>query len=246
MIHTPDGLIWPQFADYPHVGMCITTATASWGQSQAGYQRLNLAKHVDDDAVAVAHNRRRLLQRLPAVRAVQWLQQTHSTDVVEACGGVVTLPADASVTRQLGLACAVLTADCLPILLTDGEQVAAVHAGWRGLVDGIIERSLAHFRDPGCVQACIGPAIGQLAFEIGPEVAERLGAQEEALLMPGKDGRWLADLAGIAKQRLLQLGVERVFNLALCTYSDNRFYSYRRQARTGRLASLIWLSDSNL
>lgn len=239
-----DGLIWLDWQLPAGVMACVTTRDASWGVSQGRYGRLNLASHVGDDINAVNSNRGALLQRMPGANGIQWLQQTHSSDVRKACGGQVILPGDAVVSRLPGLACAVLTADCLPVLMTDGQQVAAVHVGWRGLVAGILEKTLQHFVAPQRVSVYLGPAIGPQAFEIGPDVVDQLGVTAQQYITPGQGDRSYADLYGLARQRLQ--GVASVTGGGYCSVEEARFYSYRKEAMTGRMASLIWLTGSTL
>ncbi|ASP40882.1 multi-copper polyphenol oxidoreductase [Bacterioplanes sanyensis] len=244
MLNRVDGLEFHHWSEFPQVRLCTTRGDADWGQSQGDFARLNLGLHVGDDPLLVKANRIALLQRLPSVSAIQWLQQTHSTDVVKACGGAVTLAGDASYTDQPGLACAVMTADCLPILLSDGVRVAAVHAGWRGLANGIVEQVLNQFPTRHTVCAYLAPAIGPQSFEVGPEVAQQFGADAKLCTVPGEGDRLLADIYALASLRLQAGGVARIRRSDVCTYRDERYFSYRRQNRTGRMASLIWLSGN--
>lgn len=222
---------------------------------------LNLGMHTGDDPVHVARNRARLLS-LAGVRAA-WLEQIHGDTVVRAEEVPLDAPvrADASVTTASGVACLVMVADCMPVLLCDGDgrAVGAAHAGWRGLVAGIVEKTarrvadLAHC-EPSTLHAYLGPAIGPRAFEVGDEVrdaflAASLPAEHEATAhafvarehVPGK--HW-ADLCALARLRLARLGVTRVTGGDFCTVTDReRFYSYRRDRVTGRMAALVWLAD---
>lgn len=235
----------------PRVRSLLTTRVGGFsGGSWAGF---NLASHVGDDPAAVAANRQRLAAMLPS--APCWLEQVHGVDIVECSAapavGAVPPHADAAFTRVPGVVCAVLTADCLPLLLADdaGSVVAAAHAGWRGLCNGVIERTVAAMGcSPARLHAYLGPAIGATAFEVGDEVraaflaADPLAGAAFAPLVPGK---WLADLAMLARQRLAALGVRSVSGGELCTLSDaQRFYSYRRDGVCGRMASLVWLADA--
>lgn len=233
---------WPAPAS---VRACVTTRAG--GISQPPFDSFNLGDHVEDDPQAVAHNRRKLAEILGCQPV--WLSQVHSTEVVQADPGQ-RATADASWTDQPGLACSILTADCLPVLFCDraGSRVAAAHAGWRGLVGGVLESSLAALqRPPEEVLVWLGPAIGPQAFEVGPEVLAAFVAvhpQAVSAFLPSHNpGRYLADLYALARIRLAAQGVTAVFGGGLCTYSDPRFYSYRRSARTGRLASLVWLAS---
>lgn len=224
-------------------GVMAVITTRQGGVSPVPYQHNNLALHVGDDAAAVASNRRRLWQQLPGVTAVQWLNQVHGTTVFRACGATVTPQADAVVSRTAGLACAVLTADCLPVLFCDdrGTQVAAAHAGWRGLAGGVLLNTLAEFASPEQVRVFLGPAIGPAAFEVGPDVRRAFGWASEQCFRPGQGDRLLADLYQLAREQLLRAGVNSISGGDFCTATDTeRFYSYRREGVTGRMASLIW------
>ena len=236
---TPD---WPAPS---RVRACVTTRAG--GVSLAPFDSLNLGDHVGDDPQAVAENRRRLIERLGCNPA--WLQQVHSADVVEADPAAVAV-ADASWTTTPGRACAVLTADCLPALFCDraGSRVAAAHAGWRGLAGGVLENTVAALGVPaGELLVWLGPAIGPQSFEVGAEVREAFVVQhaqaEQAFSASRNAGRFMADLYALARIRLAAIGVAAVHGGGLDTFSDPRFFSYRRAARSGRLASLIWLAD---
>ena len=206
----------------------------------------NVADHVDYEKSAVAARRADLRRHLPGDPA--WLSQVHGTRCVAAEEAVPGIAADASVARTPGVVCAVLAADCLPILLCDeaGRVVGAVHAGWRGLAAGILEAAVAALAIPGeRLLAWLGPAIGPAAFEVGEEVRAAFitvdsGAAEAFLA--AQDGKWRCDLYAVARRRLNALGVERIFGGGFCTFSEaGRFYSYRREGLTGRMASLIWI-----
>jgi YfiH family protein len=236
---TPD---WPAPA---WVRACVTTR--SGGVSLAPFDSFNLGEHVEDDPVAVAKNRQRLLSQLGCKPA--WLRQVHGAAVVQAEPGEV-LEADASWAATPGIACAIMTADCLPVLFCDraGTRVAAAHAGWRGLAAGVLEATLAALAvAPEDVLVWLGPAIGVQAFEVGGEVREAFIAvhpqASEAFSSSANPGRYMADIYQLARIRLAARGVTAVYGGGFCTHSDPRFYSYRRAARTGRFASLIWLAD---
>nr|WP_242469509.1 peptidoglycan editing factor PgeF [Rhabdochromatium marinum] len=241
-------LIHPDWSVSPRVRAATTTRHG--GLSDGPFASLNLATHVGDDPQRVAANRQRLSQTLHLPSEPLWLEQVHGTQVFE-CGQapVAGIPcADASLTRTSGRVCAVLTADCMPILLAEreGRAVAAVHAGWRGLVAGVIEQTLAQMDEPPeRIAAWLGPAIGPQAFEVGAEVrAACLAADAGAAdaFVPSPAGRWLADLYALARRRLQQAGVCDLSGGDSCTYSDaQRFFSYRRDGRTGRMLSCIWL-----
>lgn len=240
-------------ADWPapfHVKTAISTREG--GVSLAPYSGLNLGSHVSDSAQAVAQNRQLFIQQAAMPAEPFWLNQVHGTECVvleqtDFSAGPVT--ADASTTKTKGLVSVVLTADCLPVLFCDaaGTQVAAAHAGWRGLVDGVLEHSLAQFSDPMTVMAWLGPAIGPTAFEVGDEVRQAFIAKDAKadaafISVPGKSGKWLADLYQLARLRLRASGVSQIYGGGFCTYTDpQRFYSYRRDGQTGRMASCIWI-----
>lgn len=222
------------------------------GMGAAPFDTLNLAAHVGDDPAVVASNRRLLLESAPGLAAIAWLQQVHGTEVVHADAAQVPV-ADALFSREAGLGCAVLTADCLPVLFCDkaGTQVAAAHAGWRGLCAGILERTAATFAAPATVMAWLGPAIGPRHFEVGPEVREQFlsaasagqrDATDACFAPSGRPGHFYADIYDLARLRLAAAGITEVFGGGWCTFSDSdRWFSYRRAAVTGRMASLIYL-----
>ena len=227
-------------------GLHAAVTLRSGGVSQGLYASLNPASHVNDAADAVLTNRAMIKQMLALPAEPVWLQQVHGVDVVKA-DQVTDLPeADASFTDQSGVVCAVLTADCLPVLFCgdQGAVIAAAHAGWRGLQAGVIEQTIAamNCRD---LQVWLGPAIGPAHFEVGDEVREAFVSQNpdaSVAFSATQAGKWLADIYQLARIRLANLGVEQVYGGGLCTVSDaQRFYSYRRDgAATGRMASLIW------
>lgn len=236
---TPD---WPAPRQ---IRSCATTRLG--GVSQASYSTFNLGDHVGDDPQAVSHNRNLLRQTL-AYQQAAWLKQVHSTIVVKADANSL-LEADASWTNEQGVACVVMTADCLPVLFCDkkGQYVAAAHAGWRGLLNGILEATIKALPVASSdLMAWLGPAIGPAAFEVGGEVLEAFVAQDviakQAFRASAKQGHYLADLYTLASQRLMANGVTAIYGGGFCTLTDEqRFYSYRRQPQTGRMASLIWL-----
>ena len=224
------------------------STTRLGGISKGPYASLNLGDHVGDDPRCVAENRERLRLGLGLPAAPNWLRQVHGCEVVVDGDPLEDCQADAMVTGRPGQVCAVLTADCLPILLADraGTRVAAVHAGWRGLLAGVIEAALARLAvPPEALLAWLGPAIGPGAFEVGAELREGFLAkdwQAEAAFIPQGPNKWLADLPLLARQRLASHGCGGVWGGGYCTYQDaGRFYSYRRDGATGRMASLIWI-----
>ncbi|HQN65346.1 MAG TPA: peptidoglycan editing factor PgeF [Methylophilus sp.] len=223
--------------------------TRNGGVSQAPYDSLNFGMHVKDDPLRVAKNRQLLSRYLPSEPV--WLNQVHGVRVVDAAQTSCTPDADASFATQKSVVCVTMTADCLPVLLCDskGSVVAAVHAGWRSLCDGVLEASVdavieAAKITPAQLLVWLGPAIGPNAFEVGDEVRQQFIAQdaqaETAFKPHGK--KWLGDLYQIAIQRLNRKGVTQIYGGGLCTHTDKtRFFSFRRDGDTGRMASLIWL-----
>ncbi len=221
--------------------------TRSGGVSAAPWDSFNLGNHVGDAAAAVTENRRRLRQHLPAEPL--WLKQVHGIGCLDAQRSASNELADAAFTHAPGMVCAVLTADCLPVLLCDeaGTVVAAAHAGWRGLAAGVIESTVMSMGVSGeQLLAWLGPAIGPLNFEVGDEVRATFVAhdiQATAAFAAQTEGKWLCDIYLLARQRLAALGISRTASADFCTVRDKkRFYSYRRDGTTGRMASLIWLS----
>lgn len=226
------------------------TTTRAGGISIAPYSGLNVASHVGDDIAAVYANRAILREQLNLPTEPYWLHQTHTATVVDIPYEYRPLmPSDASTTRCSGHVCAVMTADCLPLLVVNsqGDEVAAIHAGWRGLADGIIGETLKALRSkPEELHVYLGPAIGPTAFEVGEDVIEefrRAGHNVLACFKPtSKPGKFLADLYEIAKIQLQYANVTHISGGEFCTYSDpERFYSYRRDGKTGRMVSLIWI-----
>lgn len=237
--------------DWPcPAGVRAISTTRHGGVSLSPYATLNLGDHVGDDPGHVAKNRQLLADKLVLPSTPVWLQQVHGRRVIEA--GVNTdTRADAAWTARAGIVCAVMTADCLPVLFCDrhGTRVAAAHAGWRGLAAGILEATVESMATaPGELMAWMGPAIGPRAFEVGEEVRQAFIEHDPntrtAFEATGND-HWLADIYRLARQRLESCGITRVFGGGLCTWSDReRFFSYRRDRVTGRMASLIWLQES--
>ena len=231
------------------------SSTRLGGVSQAPYTGFNLGDHVEDNAAHVQANREQLMTDLALPGSPLWLQQVHSRVIVEANDWHAGVQADGCIARAPGQVCLVMTADCLPVLLANqaGTVVAAVHAGWRGLCDGILEQAVTQMACSDEITAWIGPAIGAGHFEVGDEVRSAfLQAQPSdsitSAFKPSRPGHWLTDLIHIAKYRLYCAGVRNIFGGHWCTYTDEqRFYSYRREGQTGRMASLIWLeSKSNV
>ena len=235
--------------DWPALAQVRAASTTRWGGvSQPPCDSLNLAGHVGDDPLDIAENRRRLAGALNLVHEPAWLEQVHGTTVVKAETVSAPVIADAACTRVPGRPCVVMTADCLPVLLCDraGTVVAAAHAGWRGLAAGMIGATVARMKRPSIeLLAWLGPAIGPDAFEVGEEVRAaflRLDAGNALCFRPSPAGRWLADLYELARRQLRGLGISAIYGGEFCTFSEpERFFSYRREPRTGRMASLIWL-----
>ena len=241
----PPEFIRPDWPAPANVHALVTTR--SGGVSGGPYASLNLGDHVGDVPAAVVTNRRRLRDSLPADPT--WLRQVHGIRCVDAAQTPPDSEADAAWTNAPGVVCAVLTADCLPVLLCDdaGTVVAAAHAGWRGLAAGVIESTVRSMNVPGeRLIAWLGPAIGPQRFEVGDEVRARFAAhdpQAASAFIPHGEGKWLCDIYRLARQRLAALGVCRLAGADFCTVRDaDRFYSYRRDGVTGRMASLIWRS----
>jgi hypothetical protein len=228
------------------------TTTRQGGVSQGAFSSMNPADHVGDDPEAVAANRARLQQLLALPAGPVWLQQVHGTKVVDAASASGTPQADAAYTCNPGVVCAVLTADCLPLLLCDrtGACVAAVHAGWRGLAAGVIEQAVRALHRPGVdLLAWLGPAISPGAYRVGDEVRDTFMTHDRraaAAFTAAAGGGWQADLYRLARQRLADCGVMDVYGGGHCSYGEaGRFFSYRRDGACGRMATLIWLSRSN-
>jgi hypothetical protein len=239
-------LLKPDWPCPPGVKACSSTRLG--GVSLPPYDSLNLGQHVDDDAHAVAINRQRLqaIAGLPAEPL--WLEQVHGTKVVDAKDWQNGCEADAIFSRQPGQVCAIMTADCLPVLFCDreGKQVAATHAGWRGLLNGILQQTVEQFDGPRSdVLAWLGPAIGPQQFEVGSEVYAAFGErypEAKAAFKRVDETHFLADIYLLARQQLSALGISAVYGGEQCTVTEESlFFSYRRDGVTGRMASLIWI-----
>jgi YfiH family protein len=220
------------------------------GVSSAPYDSFNLAAHVGDVAAAVAGNRERLAATLALPQAPLWLEQVHGNEVLDADrldDSTRPAPADAAVTRQPGRVLAVLVADCLPVLFAtqDGGAVAVAHAGWRGLAAGVLEATVAALGAEQPLHAWLGPSIGPSHFEVGAEVRAAFVAQDATAseaFAANERGRWQCDLKALARGRLSALGVQSVEADASCSYAESqRYFSFRRDGVTGRMAALIWL-----
>lgn len=217
------------------------------GYSQAPFDSWNPATHTGDNEADVQKNRRLLYEQLQLPAEPVWLDQVHGTDIIRLSANVTPASADGSYSNGTGQVCVVMTADCLPLLITNtqGTEVAAVHAGWRGLCEGVIESAISQFTSSAEeLLVWLGPAIGPEAFEVGEEVRQAFlqhDSQAEAAFKV-KDDKWMADIYQLARQRLAACGVTEVSGGEYCTYTDSeRFFSYRRDGQTGRMASLIWI-----
>lgn len=248
---TPNGFLMPDWNAPAGVRAFVSTRRAP-GISQAPWDACNLGDHVDDHPDAVIRNRALLRSALSLPAEPSWLRQVHGIEVWRGGNEALRQPAiaDAAVTRMPGQVLAVLTADCLPVLLCadDGSEVAAVHAGWRGLVAGVIEATVQAMQTPPSrLHAWMGPAIGPMAFEVGSDVRDAVlssgGDVDNAFVaVVGKPEKWWCDLYQLARMRMQAIGLERVSGGGYCTASDpDRFFSHRRDRLTGRMASLIWI-----
>ena len=248
MIASNLGWIAPNWPAPP--GVRAVTTTRSGGESRSAYASLNLGAGTGDAPAAVARNRARLRSLLGFEHEPCWLEQVHGSIVVRAQRYDAAPRADASVGESGSPPCAVLTADCLPVVLCDtsATRIGIAHAGWRGLANGVIARCVDFMDRPGReLLAWLGPAIGRESYEVGPEVRDAClatapGARPAFIPSPARTGRWLADLYAIASCQLESLGVRRIYGGGFCTYRDrSRFFSYRRDGPTGRFATLAWI-----
>ena len=250
-----DGLVAPDWSPSTAV-VAVSTTRHAPGASLPPFERCNLGARSGDDPATVAGNRSGLVAALALPSSPWWLQQVHGAEVLRVTSALsAPLPVehepavDAAVTSVRGVVLAVLSADCLPVLFAaaDGSLIAAAHAGWRGLAAGVLEATIAEMDcAPGDLHAWLGPAAGPQAYEVGAEVRAAFvdvdaGAAPAFTLT--RRGHWHMDLYALARRRLSAAGVRQVSGGGQCTISDRRFYSYRRDGRTGRMASLIWLRD---
>lgn len=229
------------------------TTTRHGGVSLAPYDSLNLGDHVGDQSENVEQNRQRLTQMVPLPEPPHWLSQCHGVDVINSLKWQRNVAADGIFTRQNNQVCAVLTADCLPVLISNkaGTQVAAVHAGWRGLADGILEQAIRTFDcDHNDLLIWLGPAIGPDHFEVGHDVVSAFtdhASEAEQAFRQTDSTHFMADIYLLARQRLTAMGITNIYGGNCCTVCDaDRFFSYRRDKVTGRMASLIWISTPEL
>jgi len=231
---------WPIKANI-HAAVTLRTG----GVSENAFQSLNPALHVNDNPEAVIKNRERIVQMLGLPSNPVWMQQIHSNQAISIDKTTVLQQADASYTDKSGLVSVVMTADCLPILLAsyDGSEIAAIHAGWRGLLAGIIANTVRLFKSDNII-AWLGPAIGPDCFEVGAEVKssfESKSIQFASAFEQKNQHKYLADIYQLARLDLAALGIKQVYGGGFCTVTDKqRFYSYRRDGETGRMATLIW------
>ncbi len=234
---TPD---WPVPAN-----IRAATTLRTGGVSYGAYASLNPAMHVGDDVDLVKKNRQLIKELLDLPGEPVWLEQIHSNRAVPAVKTESLQQADASYTAEAGVVCAVMTADCLPLLVcaADGSQVAAIHAGWRGLLAGVVANTLSAMQDNELL-VWLGPAIGPDCFEVGVEVRDAFVQKSAAFMTAFKqqsNGKWLADIYQLARIDLATLGIDKIYGGGFCTVTEQeRFYSYRRDKQTGRMATLIW------
>jgi YfiH family protein len=234
---TPD---WPAPANI-HAATTLRTG----GVSSGAYASLNPAMHVGDDADLVKQNRRIIKDMLNLPGDPVWLEQIHSNRAVPALTTGPLQQADASYASEPGVVCVVMTADCLPLLVcsTDGSEVAAIHAGWKGLLAGVIGNTLTAMHNSDAL-VWLGPAIGPDCFEVGAEVRDAFLEKSAAFMAAFKqqsNGKWLADIYQLARIDLAMLGIDKVYGGGFCTVTEHeRFYSFRRDKQTGRMATLIW------
>ena len=253
---TPAGWLAPSWRIDGVAGLMTTRAG---GSSVGPFASMNLGDRVGDDPASVAANRRRLAAATGA--SPVYLRQVHGTRVVrvgaeDAANGAAVHEADASVTVEPGIACVVQAADCLPVLLAarNGRAVGAAHAGWRGLAAGVLDAAVAAVSDAaacrrGDIVAWLGACIGPRAFEVGPDVLAAFGVAPEAAaedrFRPLREGKWLANLPLLARDRLAAVGVEEIDSVDACTVEDaSRFFSFRRDGVTGRMAAAVWIEPA--
>jgi YfiH family protein len=253
------GAQWPA----PGKVRAFTTLRHGAGNSLPPFDHFNLGNRTaadGDDAATVERNRVELAERFELPSVPRWLRQVHGTGVLRFDALAPSLAkagegwgeaepvADASVTSAPGVVLAILTADCLPVVFAhqDGDEIGAAHAGWRGLANGVLENTVAAMHSPASeLIAWLGPAAGPQAYEIGAEVFEAFVSQDgkaASAFVATRPGHWRVDLYALARQRLVRLGIARVHGGDLCTISDpQRFFSHRRDARTGRMATVVWM-----
>ena len=247
MISTLNNNSWIS-ADWPapeniHAG----TTTRAGGFSKQPFKHLNLAMHVGDEENRVNQNRKKIIKDLALKSEPVWLNQQHTTNIISLDESIADIPADGSMTSISNIICTIMTADCAPVLICNksGNTIAAIHAGWRGICQGIIENAVSKFHDPSSIMIWIGPCISKDFYEVAEDVysacLNHLNALEQAF-EPQKNGKWHCDLAQMIKIILKNVGVGAIYECGLCTYKHkDLFYSYRRDGVTGRTASMIWM-----
>ena len=243
-----EGALAPQWSVDARVGALMSTRAG--GVSLAPFDSLNLGRSAGDNPAAVDENRRRFAALLGGAKPL-WMSQVHGVRVLRLPAGPGSHEADAAITTESGVACSVMVADCLPVLFAapDGRGVGAAHAGWRGLAAGVLEATVTALCEaaacaPAELQAWLGPCIGPRQFEVGADVVDAFGGGPEFAPRSRPDGamRWLADLPGLARRRLTAVGLTQISGGAACTVEDaSRFFSFRRDGVTGRLAAAVWL-----
>lgn len=247
IINIETDLLWADWPAPENIRALTTTRTG--GVSQGAFQSMNLADHVDDNAEHVKLNREILTAALNIKQPV-WLQQVHGINVVDSQTAVHHCKADAVYSNQADEVCNVLTADCLPLLFCNkqGTAVAAAHAGWRGLAEGVIASTVNAMQQKSQdIIVWLGPAIGPDCFEVGQDVFDAFVNKDKNAIKAftkTDNEHYLADIYYLARLKLNRLGIEQIFGGGLCTYSDEKkFYSFRRNPVTGRMASMIWIED---
>ena len=243
---------WPAPASVSAISTQRCSLLDNTEETPSIYAGLNLALHVGDAPERVKQNRRRLRQQCQLPSEPLWLDQVHGIEVINATEttGNTTPEADGSISLIPNKVCVVMTADCLPLLICNrqGNKVAAAHAGWKGLANGVIEATIERLDEaPENLLVWLGPAIGPVAFEVGEEVRQQFIQQQasaDAAFKPVRAGHYLADIYTLARLRLQAMGVSAIYGGTECTFTDaDHYYSYRRDGKTGRQASLIWLSE---
>ena len=242
MLKKHDNFIIPNWNAPANVHAVMTTRNG--GLSKLPYDSFNLATHVDDDLENVLENRRLLKTELALPTEPFWLEQIHSNTVIEASKDLILPKADASFSNNKDVVCVVMTADCLPVLMCskDGTKIAAIHAGWRGLESGIISNTVAALKTKELI-VWLGAAIGAECFEVGDDVREAFlkKSADYSTAFKAREKGWLADIYQLARIELAHLGITEIYSGEFCTMTDKeRFYSYRREKQTGRMATLIW------
>lgn len=241
-----NSLIFPDWPQPKNIGACSTLRIG--GISLSPYDSFNLGAHVGDERACVEENRRLLCEYAQLPEMPLWLEQVHGTDVITLSHQEnQSITGDALYSATAKKVCAIMTADCLPVLLTtvDGQEVGAAHGGWRGLYQGVLESTLAQFKAPRSqIMAWLGPAIGPSAFEVGSEVRQAFIEKNSAFnsaFISHKD-KYLANIYMLARIILVESGVTQIYGGDFCTVTESaRFFSYRREQKTGRMASLIWI-----